>query len=494
MRDWNSLIQDRHEQPKNVPCRVGFGILDISRDIDSVKVRKRSFDMTFWMINQCLKNNIYGSYRGFSEKVEEILEDSLKNGDDICIIQAQGMMSIRLFYIVKKSVEYFLEFPDRFVIAHIMNREGRYPGLHRQMLIVNLKVWEQLKKPPFLETGIFWDRKPLYINYIVSENKISADYTPSWIGPAAGEQIVKYTEDGSNWIDLALRNNIIIDNLSIEMRECKCFLYPYNDTAQLEKVWNNFQPDEIDKLKNYSARAWFRKISYQEFIEKDRVYAFNTEHLSAEGVRSPGPIDALFSAAAGFKPLAILRNNGFHKNTVINYFDWCESSLKFKKHLLETWDGRNFDEWLLKHDLEYNYSSAYRGNFSKLWKMELDLEFENSDKFKILWDRYKKLNHRFHVIDIVNEPTKLFEIINQYKGNRVLWTTNIWASMQLHWNIEIEELSSKWNKFENQIPADLILYGQDYMARDMRERLRYGKAAIHPTYRTKNKYILMSHN
>lgn len=491
MRDWNSITYDRYLDDK-LQRNIGLGILDISRDIPSEFVRKRTFDMTFWMINQCLKIGL-GTYRGYSCSVHELLENSLNKGDDLCVIQAQGMMSLRLGYILEKSVNYFRDNPSHFVIGHIMNREGRYPGLHRQMLIVNVKVWEQLGKPEYIEGGYYWDRKFEGIDYIVSDNKIAAEYTPETICKGSDET-KKYsvTEDGSNWVDLCLRNNIPIHNLDLDMRECKCFLYPYDETDKLERVWNNLQDEKlVDSFNNYSTRAWIRKLSYQEYIEKDRVYAFNTERLSAEGVRSNGPVDALFSAAAGFKPVALLRNNQFHENTVVHYFDWCDSSLKFKKHLIDTWDGLDFDSWLLEHDLEYNFSSTYRGNYSEFWRLELKNEFGSPEEFKELWDRYRKLEHHFHVIDIVNEPDSLFNIINQHTGNRVLWTTNIWASMQLHWALEPEVLEEKYLKFQSLIPDDLVIYGQDYMARDMFIRVRNNLHITHPRYESTNKYIKM---
>ena len=489
MRDWNSITYDRYLDHYKLDIPVGLGILDISRDIDSEFVRKRSFDMTFWMTNQSLKMG-YGTYRGFNDKVEDILEESLSKGDQICIIQCQGMMSLRLAHIISTSVNYFKNNPDKFVIGHIMARKGRYPGIHRQMLIVNLKVWEKLGKPPYLEQGFFWDRKREYCNFEVSENKIAAEYTPDWIGPKEGTSKFDNTEDGANWVHLALSNGIVIENLNLEMRECKCFLYPYEDTAQLEKVWNNLQQEgEVDKLTNYSARTWMRKLAYQEFIEKDRVYAFNTERLSADGVRSDGPVDHLFSAAAGFKPLALLRNNKFHEGTTVHYFDWCRASLDFKKHVLETWDGYDFHKWLLENDGKYNLSSTYRGNYEEFWRLELTKEFGSADQFKELWDRYRKLEHHFHVIDIVSEPEKLFNIINQTAGNRVLWTTNIWASMQLHWNVEIDELEQKWLKFQSLIPEDLAIYGQDYLARDIQRRVRHKLDYTHPRYVSTNKYV-----
>lgn len=485
MRDWNSVAVDRYFDDIDMAVRIGVGILDISRDIPSHLVRKRSFDMTFWMINQSLKINICG-YRNFHPKVSQILEESLEAGDELCVVMCQGMMALRLAEMIRRFSEYYQENPDFFVMGHIMARKGRYPGLHRQMFLVNLKKWVELGKPEFYENGFFWDRTQHYSNFVLSEETINAEYTPAWIEGADGTQEVFEVEDGSNWVDIACRNKIKIDNFDLEMRECKAFLYPYSDTDLLEKIWYGLSDESnsaiIDKLSNYTQRAWIRKLAYQEFIEKDRVYAFNTERLSGEGVRAPGQIDSLFSAAAGFKPLALLRNNGFHEGTIVNYYDWCEASLNYKKHLLETWDGVDFDQWLLTNDLKYNFASTYRGNYTEFWKKELKMEFGSAEEFQELWNRYRKLKHNFYVIDIVNEPEKLFAEINSQTGVRVLWTTNIWASMQLHWNVEPEILEQKWLRFQEMVPDDLVLYGQDYLARDMQTRIKNKINYTHPRY------------
>jgi hypothetical protein len=202
-------------------------------------------------------------------------------------------------------------------------------------------------------------------------------------------------------------------------------------------------------------------------------------------------VDSIFSAAAGFKTIALLRNNTFHENTIVNYYDWCESSLNFKKHLLETWDGLNFDEWLLEHDLSYNFSSTYRGNYREFWLSEIKKEFGSAEQFKELWDRYRKLKHNYFIIDIVNEPEKLFEEINKQSGVKVLWTTNIWASMMLHWNIEPEIIEQQYLKFQNLIPNNLVLYGQDYLAQDLNRRIRSEQYSTHPRYASTNKYVNM---
>jgi len=274
------------------------------------------------------------------------------------------------------------------------------------------------------------------------------------------------------------------------MRECKAFLYPYEDPDKLERAWKNLQDEELlDSIGNYTQRAWLRKLAYQEHIEKDRVYAYNTERLSGEGVRASAPVDSIFSAAAGFKTMMLLKNNGFHENTIVNYYDWCDSSLKFKQHLLETWDGVDFHKWLLEHDLEYNFSSTYRGNYEEFWKQEIQKEFGSEQEFKELWDRYSKLKHNFFVIDLVNEPEKLFYEINNQSGNIVLWTTNIWPTMMLHWNVDIDEIEQKYLNFEKLVPSDLVLYGQDYLANDLEARIRKGTVETHPKFVTKWKNL-----
>ena len=485
MRDHNSIREgERYFNVKDINIPIGIGMLDISRDIPNHFVRKRCFDMTYWMLNQSVQKG-QCSYRGFNHKVSSLLQASLDAGDKVCIIAAQGLMAPKLYKIIRKTVAYYKQNPDFFVMGHIMARKDRYPGLHRQMLIVNLETWKRLGSPEFLEQGFFWDRKQTYTNFELSEETLSADYTPAWIKGAEGTQQWSVVEDGSNWIALACEHGIKIENFDNEMRECKTFLYPYEDPDKLERAWKNLQDEELlDSIQNYTQRAWLRKLAYQEYIEKDRVYAYNTERLSGEGVRAPGPVDSIFSAAAGFKTMMLLKNNGFHKNTIVNYYDWCDSSLKFKQHLLESWDGVDFHKWLLEHDLEYNFSSTYRGNYEEFWKQEIQKEFGSEEAFKELWDRYSKLKHNFFVIDLVNEPKKLFNEINNQSGNIVLWTTNIWPTMMLHWNVDIDEIEQKYLEFEKLVPSDLVLYGQDYLANDLEDRIRNDVAETHPRFTT----------
>lgn len=484
--DQNSIIIDRYLTAHS-SNNIAVGILDISRDISNKHIQKRTFDMTYFYINRMTK---FGActYVGFENKVSALLEHADKNHKKYCMIACQGLILFRGPTLVNKMLDYADQNPNFFVVGHIMDKATQkkgidcYPGLHRQYLFVNVEKWKELGKPEFDEIGIYKDRKPLLTNYEMSEDTVYSNYTPAWIKSAEGEKEYMQTADGSNWIDIALRNNIKIDNLKTDMRDCKVFLYPYSDTEKLAKVWYNKQISEINQLTNQSQKAWMRKLAFQEEIERDRVYVFNTEILSGE-VKYPTVIDHFFTVAAGFKPLAILNANGFHKNTVINYFDWCEASINYKKHLLETWDGYDLHLWLEEHESKYNFASTFRGNYKKFWEKECS-EHGGREKFKNLWDKYKELKHNFYVIDIVNEPEKLFEKVHSCNGAKVMWTTNIWSSEMLHWNVEPEELEEKCLKFQKLIPEDLIFYGHDYLGIQFDDRIKDGKNPTHPRFQT----------
>ena len=73
MKDWNSLSVDRYYEDMSSHSDVGIGILDISRDIESNFIAKRTFDMTYFYINRMLKMKL-ATYVGVETKVEKLLE------------------------------------------------------------------------------------------------------------------------------------------------------------------------------------------------------------------------------------------------------------------------------------------------------------------------------------------------------------------------------------------------------------------------------------
>jgi hypothetical protein len=156
MKDWNSLSVDRYYEDMSSHSEVAIGILDISRDIESKFIAKRTFDMTYFYVNRMLKMKI-ATYVGVETKVEKLLESALQKNKKYCMIACQGLLLFRGPSLVQKSVEYAKKNPQFFVVGHVMDKKGQhhyltagaYPGLHRQYLFVNLDVWVKLGKPPY---------------------------------------------------------------------------------------------------------------------------------------------------------------------------------------------------------------------------------------------------------------------------------------------------------------------------------------------------------
>ena len=82
MKDWNSLSVDRYYEDLSNNNEVGIGILDISRDIESEFVSKRTFDMTYFYVNRMLKMKL-ASYVGFDSSVKQLLENAIQKNKNI---------------------------------------------------------------------------------------------------------------------------------------------------------------------------------------------------------------------------------------------------------------------------------------------------------------------------------------------------------------------------------------------------------------------------
>ena len=91
MKDWNSLSVDRYYESLNSNADVGLGILDISRDIDSNFVAKRTFDMTYFYVNRMLKMQL-ASYIGVNTSVKALLKTAIELNKKYCMIACQGLL------------------------------------------------------------------------------------------------------------------------------------------------------------------------------------------------------------------------------------------------------------------------------------------------------------------------------------------------------------------------------------------------------------------
>ena len=88
MKDWNSITVDRYYEGIRVPSTVAIGILNISRDINSNTINKRTFDMTYFYINRMVKAGL-SDYIGSYKSVKEMLDEAVQKGKKYCMVACQ---------------------------------------------------------------------------------------------------------------------------------------------------------------------------------------------------------------------------------------------------------------------------------------------------------------------------------------------------------------------------------------------------------------------
>lgn len=464
-----SLFNSITDREVNIEhATITIGVLDISKEIHDDFLKEKMLQQTEFYLRRIV-NSSQAVYLGTFQTVEEILQASLDYNFKYCLIATQGLLLFRGSPIISYLLDEAENRPEFLVTGHLLNKkETEYPGLHRQMLLVNVEKWKEFDYPSFGQKAFYIDDEKIFPKPDCYYQEAHTDYTPTEILRHNSRDycFYKQMQDGWNWIKISLEHDLPVFNFGNQIRECKIFLYPYIQTADFSECWQHKDLKKISQLENYNQKMWLRKMTHYEKAERNRVYAFNTERLSTTcGRKSSKELDCFYSVAAGLKPIKLLQINGFSDQTRIVYFDWCEMSLNWRKKLLD-WNGRNYDEFLRANEKDFVFASTYYKNYHSFWKHELDTEFENADIFYELWQEYRTLSHEFIKVDLFNDcETTLKHIQKNASGELGIWWSNIFSSELIHMNTDISFIKSCWQTWINglhNIKSDMVVYGNDW--------------------------------
>lgn len=377
-----------------------------------------------------------------AKSVDEALEKVALTDKKYCLLQSIG-------HIIKSPefveyIETWVNTQDFFITGHIMQIEDQY-GLHKQCLLVNLDYYRQFGKPKY---GNKKELAELSVP-IRSSTDIHDDYTPIWLKscPDKETKVCTTLVDGWNFINVSLDNNLTVYNFHPKIREAKQYLYPYRGLTEL-----------------YNQMHWLQQIL--EFAPQC-IYFWNTEkYYSIKYSKHREKVKKLYTPAAGLKPLYILYRNGFFDDTEVIYYDYSKPALAFRRFMIENWDGRNYPKFIHESINKYqlNETTYTIDDYKKLWEEEM-LWWKTEENLIDFWQKYKKLNHKFIHVDIVNEPQKLFKYIDN-TPNSVIWWSNIFHTVNTHYTKtlpEIKKLYGNWLNTLNNVNPEMIVYGKDYL-------------------------------
>lgn len=344
--------------------------------------------------------------------------------------------------------------PDTFMYAHILDRKDRWYGIHGQCFLVNLKAWDRLGRPPC--TRFVGEAVDLSSVERSPEN-IHDDYTPIYLKKGSGgDSLFRPKILGWNWIDLAMKANLKIENFNEAVRGKKMFLYPeQNETNLLSRLEDPLlSPEELRSrypLTDHQQEVYdFLDMEYRGLDRK--LFVFNTEQVRPTYQQSYlKPIDVYFGLPAGFMDLHMLHRHKFRDGAELVYFDVNQTMFEIKKAMLNDWDGRDYPGFLKKF-MEKN-GHLFKGQLmtvndeqaSKKWEEELKI-WKSPEEFVKNLNQVKALPVRFVHVNLVEDQEPIFEVLSGYRNKSIgFWYSNCFnytpGLAQSGW--ELEKLTEK---------------------------------------------------
>jgi hypothetical protein len=323
--------------------------------------------------------------------------------------------------------------------GHIINHHtrGDAPQWHQQCIVINLKTYKEIGSPDLTH----WDADRNYPHYKFSEENLHDDYTPLWIAAEDAEingasikqtiKDVEYMEGILNELfPIAFSNNCVIHNFGYSIRDEKLCCYPEDD-IEFTKSWL-FDYDfnarhTIDELREFcydKISEDKRELFQYKIMDTHIMYVTNTEDVP-DG--APLGIDTLVVPCSGLHQFKHISNN---RDTIkrILWTDFSPFGVAWTKHVLENWDGVDFNTFFINNRHVIMELGLPSDEF--IWYEQSSVEnfinsYENENDWLEHWDFIRSLDHQFVKIDVVKEWKRLADLIGN-EHTVLLQLSNIW--------------------------------------------------------------------
>lgn len=318
---------------------------------------------------------------------------------------------------------------DWHVMGHILNRPGRFPVFHEQVVILNLNNMEEINFGT-----VDGDSYPKYEQ---SELHVHDDYTPLWVqGTGGWFDYENIEQEMNNFFDhfmfSCLEEGYKIVNVPDNIRSAKFCVYPEDDVEQTLHWLTN--PEF--HAKSYEEKSQYKfdhvpgdKWMLYEFLNMSNeiLYVTNTEEFPDEAeVKEAKDTNVIVCPASGLNQFLFAMP---HIDTLekIVWTDFNPMSIRWLQHIVDNWDGYNFRDffednkpllltWGLK-DLEFlNYRDKQIDELTEMF---------NTPEINEKYNQLRKIEHVFLNIDIVNQYDQILPHVKD--SNVILQLSNIYS-------------------------------------------------------------------
>lgn len=308
--------------------------------------------------------------------------------------------------------------------GHLLSRRPAtdLPTFDPQCIVINLKEWYAVRTATDYENNY---------TYTISEDHIHDDYTPMWISPG-NDYHLKDKERGEGCLDyfipLALSRNLTVHNLPWNVRSEKHCCYPEDDIEftkdwLLNKDFSNLTRREIMLMRDDISEDKEELLGYKH-MDKVVLYITNTESVPKRE-RHTYDHNIMTCPCSGLHQFTHMINAKDTLERVI-WTDFSDAGLWWIQHLIENWDGNNFDAFYQNHkeQIQEKFNIDEETTVYDIALVEQFFE-DVADSWEDDWNFIRGLNHQFEKIDIVNDYQRLIDEIGT--GNKVfMQVSNIW--------------------------------------------------------------------
>jgi hypothetical protein len=348
------------------------------------------------------------------------------------------------------------------VAGHIMFREeDHYPYLHHQACAINIGIWKELRRPGF---GLKIAENMTLPAVMRSPENVHDDYTPLWLKPQLGATVnVTRVKFGWQMIAMSLKNNLTVRNIPMDARSSKIYMYPDDGPDAMVDAVSRIRRGEQVDTSSFSNDSQRRFLHNQKWAMSDSsqsiVFVFNTGDATVN-ILKPSQATAFWTTASGFKSFHEWVYRGSLDKVQVNTFDYNPRALDLWRTIYSDWDGRDLYSFIKsRHDDCDNEDLYCWGN-----KFDYETPREASDRqeamlhdfcggrdaFISAWDSYRKLDHRYHNINLIEQPTEMASRMDDDRDHYV-WINNIFYFNRTIRRHGIEHIQSRFVDFVSAI-------------------------------------------
>lgn len=306
---------------------------------------------------------------------------------------------------------------------HKNARYNVYPYFLRTMIIINLKKWDENKRPsPFFEPA----HHPQWINYDPSIDHEDSSYRlnadPDWKFADGQDAVMIWQHNyGASWVQWSFVRDLTVWGISDALMERIYITRPYMGQKELEKgiTGQKYDSEQVSRQGNKLIKRMFEPTS--------PIYFVNTEP-SSPGI-SQQALDTNFEqyvgCTAGFKLLYYAYKYGMTESTRFVWFDFDADSVQFKRDTIKHWDGEDFPEWV--ETWVHAHPTCNTGLLhlvAERWPNVIG-QFDGTQSWLAFWNRVKECEHEFFTNDLIYNHDDMFDAMTDCKT--FFWSSNIYS-------------------------------------------------------------------